>query len=103
MKTPCSLIHTLGWALPRHRFPFDQAAIPHDGIYFLFQDGERAHGGERIVRVGTHNGEAQLRSRLQQHFINENKDRSIFRKNEYVRWSWAPNSPWAWRPCTEPA
>jgi len=33
------------------------------------------------VRVGTHTGENQLRSRLKQHFINENKDRSIFRKN----------------------
>jgi hypothetical protein len=40
-----------------------------------------AHGMERIVRVGTHTGKDQLRSRLWQHFINENKDRSIFRKN----------------------
>jgi hypothetical protein len=33
------------------------------------------------VRIGTHTGENQLRSRLWQHFVNENKDRSIFRKN----------------------
>jgi hypothetical protein len=31
--------------------------------------------------VGTHTGKDQLRSRLRQHFIVENKDRSIFRKN----------------------
>jgi hypothetical protein len=35
----------------------------------------------RIVRVGTHTGRNQLRSRLKQHFLTENKDRSIFRKN----------------------
>jgi hypothetical protein len=47
----------------------------------LFEKGERGHGGERIVRIGTHTEENQLRSRLKQHFLNENKDRSIFRKN----------------------
>ena len=40
-----------------------------------------AHGAKRIVRVGTHTGTGQLRSRLRQHFLVENKDRSIFRKN----------------------
>jgi hypothetical protein len=33
------------------------------------------------VRVGTHTGTGQLRSRLRQHFLVENKDCSIFRKN----------------------
>ncbi len=33
------------------------------------------------MRVGTHTGANQLPSRLGQHFILENKDRSIFRKN----------------------
>jgi hypothetical protein len=47
----------------------------------LFEKGETAHGGDRIVRVGTHTGQGQLPSRLRQHFLNENKDRSIFRKN----------------------
>lgn len=49
-------------------------------IFFL-KKGEKAHGVDRIVRIGTHTGKDQLRSRLQQHFVNENKDRSIFRKN----------------------
>ncbi len=40
-----------------------------------------SHGTNRIVRVGTHTGNNQLRSRLRQHFLIENKDRSIFRKN----------------------
>jgi len=30
-----------------------------------------------IVRVGTHKGDRQLRSRMLQHFVNENKDRSF--------------------------
>jgi hypothetical protein len=37
--------------------------------------------GSRIVRIGTHTGANQLCSRLKQHFLNEMKDRSIFRKN----------------------
>jgi len=50
-------------------------------MYLLFEKGEKAHRGERVVRVGTHTGVGQLRSRLRQHFVVENKDRSIFRKN----------------------
>ncbi|QSO54139.1 hypothetical protein JZ785_10410 [Alicyclobacillus curvatus] len=63
------------------RFPFNEAELPKNGLYILFERGESAHGTDRIVRVGTHTGVNQLRSRLKQHFVNENKDRSIFRKN----------------------
>ncbi len=62
-------------------FPFDKHEIPANGIYILFEKGELAHSTNRIVRIGTHTGINQLRSRLNQHFIKENKDRSIFRKN----------------------
>jgi hypothetical protein len=55
--------------------------LPLNGIYVLFETGEEAHSGGRIVRVGTHTGDDQLPSRLVQHFVQENKDRSIFRKN----------------------
>lgn len=65
----------------RHHFPFDKGAIPSNGIYVLYEANELGHGADRIVRVGTHTGEAQLPSRLRQHFMYENKDRSIFRKN----------------------
>lgn len=77
----CQALHRFVRTLKRHRFPFDPTTIPQDGIYFLFERGERAHGGERVVRVGTHTGVGQLGSRLYKHFVNENKDRSIFRKN----------------------
>jgi hypothetical protein len=77
----CAQLHTFARTLPRHRVPFDAAAIPADGLYLLFEKGESAHAGERIVRAGTHTGKGQLPSRLRQHFLTENKDRSIFRKN----------------------
>ncbi len=81
MSEVCQQVHVLFNSLPRYRFPFDDEAIPLNGIYILFEKGERAHGVDRIVRVGTHTGKNQLRSRLKQHFEKENKDRSIFRKN----------------------
>lgn len=67
----------------RYYFPFDDFIneIPKNGIYIIFEKGERYKNLDRIVRVGTHTGNNQLRSRLKQHFIKENKNRSIFRKN----------------------
>ncbi len=81
MTTICHELHQLFCGLPKTGFPFEIAAIPRNGIYVLFEEGERSHGTDRIVRVGTHTGNNQLPSRLQQHYVNENKDRSIFRKN----------------------
>lgn len=80
-QSNCAQLHAWARTLKRHSFPFDESRLPHDGMYLLFEKGEKAHGGERVVRVGTHTGVGQLRSRLRQHFVVENKDRSIFRKN----------------------
>ena len=46
-----------------------------------FEKGEKHNGLDRIVRVGTDTGENNLKKRLIEHFITENKNRSIFRKN----------------------
>lgn len=81
MSEICQRLHSLFNRPPRQRFPFGEEAIPRNGIYVLFENGEHVHGADRIVRVGTHTGANQLRSRLKHHFVNENKDRSIFRKN----------------------
>jgi hypothetical protein len=81
MSKECEAVHILARSLERHGFPFAEARISLNGIYILFEKGEHGHDGDRIVRVGTHTGENQLRSRLKQHFLNEKKDRSIFRKN----------------------
>jgi hypothetical protein len=77
----CKELHQLFHGVKRYHFPFNEMEIPRNGIYVLFETNEYSHGGDRIVRVGTHTGINQLRSRLKQHFMNENKDRSIFRKN----------------------
>jgi hypothetical protein len=81
MLNNCDKLHKWANALPIFRFPFDDTLIPLNGLYILFEKGERAHDVNRIVRVGTHTGQNQLRSRIRQHFLTENKDRSIFRKN----------------------
>lgn len=77
----CNLIHELSRSMRRYKFPFDNSDLPKNGIYILFEQGESDHGGDRIVRVGNHTGIDQLPPRLTQHFMNPNKDRSIFRKN----------------------
>jgi len=81
MSEECNTVHNLFNKMKRLHFPFNENEIPLNGIYVLFERGEKAHENDRLVRVGTHTGNNQLRSRLWQHFINENKDRSIFRKN----------------------
>jgi len=77
----CEELHRLAFGLTRLRFPFDAKSLPLNGIYVLFEKGEFGHNEDRIVRVGTHNGDNKLPSRLMEHFDRENKDRSIFRKN----------------------
>ncbi len=81
MSSSCEKLHVLFNSMQRFSFPFDELNIPLNGIYILFEKTEKSHRTDRIVRVGTHTGKNQLRSRLKQHFLNQNKDRSIFRKN----------------------
>jgi len=81
MSQMCHNLHLLFSGLSQFAFPFDANRIPRNGIYIPFEKGEFAHKTDRIVRVGTHTGSNQLPSRLKQHSIKENKDRSIFRKN----------------------
>lgn len=81
MSKKCNKLHKLFNNMKIYTFPFNEELIPKNGIYILFEKGEKGHNTNRIVRIGTHTGINQLRSRLKQHFLNENKDRSIFRKN----------------------
>jgi hypothetical protein len=83
MSDICDHLHELFNSGRRFRFPFDNLIneIPKNGIYIIFEAGETYRGWDRIVRVGTHTGNNQLRSRLNQHFVKENKNTSIFRKN----------------------
>ncbi len=76
-------LHRLFNSQKRYRFPFKEfkQEIPNNGVYIIFEHGEKYLEFDRIVRVGTHTGNNQLYSRLNQHYIKENKNRSIFRKN----------------------
>ena len=59
-------MHILFNRLNRFSFPFDESKLPKNGIYVLFEKGEHGHGTDRVVRIGTHTGKDQLRSRLNQ-------------------------------------
>ena len=76
-------LHQLTNKQKRFSFSFQQSIneIPKNGIYFIFEKGEKYKDLDRIVRIGSHTGLNQLGPRLYQHFIMENKNRSIFRKN----------------------
>ena len=84
MSIKCQLIHE--WCQRQTRFDFKangftRENIPNNGVYILFERGEKAHGGDRIVRIGTHTGDSNLSNRLKEHSIKGNKDQSIFRKH----------------------
>lgn len=81
VEAVCANLHERLARLPVLKFPYDAEHVPKNGIYVLYENGELGHGASRIVRIGTHTGDNQLRSRLRQHFVDESKDRSIFRKN----------------------
>jgi hypothetical protein len=89
----CHWLHQSLDTLPLFSYPFDLAALPRNGIYFFYEEGEcGGHRADapRIVRVGTHR-DGNFRSRISEHFLlNERKmaftedqqrphDRSIFR------------------------
>ena len=83
MESLAVRLHQLFNQQKRISFPFQEQKddIPSNGIYIIFEKGETFHNMDRIIRVGTHTGDNQLFSRLNQHFLKENKNRSIFRKN----------------------
>lgn len=80
MSDICEELHKLAHTLSRFYFPFDEKAIPLNGLCLYFENGERGHDGERIVMVGSHNGDGQLRGRLKEHFEIPNKNRSMLQK-----------------------
>lgn len=80
-STQCDRLHQLFCAMPRYTWE-QISQIPFtNGIYIIFEKGEQYHGMERIVRVGTHTSSDRLKTRLLDHFVRENHDGSIFRKN----------------------
>lgn len=81
MSEACQLLHHRLSRMPRFDAAFTPESLPASGVYVMLERGERAHGTDRIVRVGTHRGARNLPQRLRKHFHKPNKDRSIFRKH----------------------
>ncbi len=79
MTEACQYLHDTLSRLPRLKRE-DLKRVPPNGVYALFENGEYGHGGERIVRIGTHRGPNNLAPRIREHLYTPNKDRSIFRK-----------------------
>jgi hypothetical protein len=67
--------------MPRFDWNMINNVNHNNGIYIVFENGEVFKKMDRIVRVGTHTSGGRLKARLKNHFISENKDGSIFRKN----------------------
>jgi hypothetical protein len=75
----CEQLHSWFNSLKKHTYYANFVNnIPENGIYIQFEIGEMGHSGDRIVRIGTHTGQNNLRQRLEEHY--ENNGRSIFRR-----------------------
>ena len=70
---------------PRVTFPYDNKALKEitdsNGLYVLFEKGETYNGLDRIVRIGSHDGNNRLIKRLNNHFKSTNHRLSVFRKH----------------------
>ena len=75
------LVHSWLTKLPRYQWDTIDTIPYQNGIYIMFETGEELYGMDRIVRIGTHRVDGRLKERLRDHFLKENKDGSILRKN----------------------
>ncbi len=54
MSETCKKLHEVFSALPCLSTGDENSWVPANGIYIVFEKGEKAHGTDRIVGVGTH-------------------------------------------------
>ncbi|NLF43226.1 MAG: hypothetical protein GX587_11065 [Bacteroidales bacterium] len=80
-QSKCSLLHEIFNSMPRYNWKSIDEIPFNNGIYIMFESGEKLYGKDRIIRIGTHNADGRLKKRLKDHFISQNKDGSILRKN----------------------
>ena len=91
----CQWLHEKLEVLPLIKYPYDEEALPKNGIYFFYEIGEIwGHSGNnsRIARIGTHKGD-NFGNRISEHYLVDEEimnfdwnkpkpsDRSIFRNN----------------------
>src|ERR1035437_5332159 len=76
----CARVHGLVATLPLRGLPAGDA-VPDNGLYFIYESGEiESHAKKpKIVRIGSHATQGELRRRLNQH-SSRGKNASVFRK-----------------------
>ena len=74
-------LHELFNKAKRYYNDYNIDELIDNGIYILFEKGEKYGHMDRVVRVGSHTGINKLPARIDQHYKIQTKDRSIFRKN----------------------
>ncbi len=77
----CMIMHKLFNSLPRYSWKDIEKVPFDDGIYLLFEEGEKYQGLDRVTHVGSNKSDGRLKDRLKDHFIKEKKDGSILRKS----------------------
>ena len=80
MRNNSFILHQYFNSLKRYSFNELDTIKELNGIYILFEKGEKFADMDRVVLVGTHNRQNGLVKRLAEH-IKHNKDRSILRKH----------------------
>ena len=74
-------LHRLFERLPRYDWQGIDDIPFEDGVYVVYERGETYHGFARVVHVGAHTAPGRLKQRLADHFVREDHNGSIFRKN----------------------
>lgn len=75
------ILHELFNSLNSYSFPIDTSLLPKNGIYILFEKGEKYNQWNRIVRIGSHRGNNRFKARIKDHFDEEKQRNSVFRKH----------------------
>lgn len=65
----------------RHKYPYKESEIAKNGIYIMFEKGEKYFDLDRVVRIGSHTGQSRLFDRIDEHYIGDDHRDSIFRKH----------------------
>ena len=64
--------------ITRHRYPYNETDISKNGIYIMFEKGEKHSRLDRIVRIGSHTGQNRLFERIDEHYIgNDHRNSGI--------------------------
>jgi len=71
MENDYELLHRHFNNLKRFTFPYNESEISQNGIYILFETGERYKNFDRIVRIGSHTNKNRLLKRLNEHFVED--------------------------------